>query len=78
MLLRYRERAGLSQAALAKILGYSSPQFISNIERGRCEIPVSKFKLLAKKIKIPIRKLIEYKLANSERRLRQALKSRGL
>jgi len=34
-----REREGLSQKEVATRLGYTSSQFISNIERGLCGIP---------------------------------------
>ncbi len=37
-----RERAGLTQAEVADNLGYSTPQFISNVERGRCRYPIEK------------------------------------
>lgn len=32
----HRKEAGLSQMTIAKKLGYGSPQFISNCERGLC------------------------------------------
>lgn len=37
-----REQSGLSQRTVAKELGYSSPQFISNWERGLCGPPLKK------------------------------------
>jgi transcriptional regulator with XRE-family HTH domain len=37
-----RERAGLTQREVSDTLGYSTPQFISNVERGRCRFPVQK------------------------------------
>lgn len=36
---------GLSQAELSKLLGYKNGQFISNVERGLCSIPL---KMLAR------------------------------
>jgi len=36
-----RLAAGLSQTKLAKRLGWSSPQFVSNIERGLSSLPNS-------------------------------------
>lgn len=39
-LKKWRENVGLSQAAVAKRLLYSSPQFISNWERGRSLPPM--------------------------------------
>lgn len=44
-----RAKANLSQGEVAKRLGYSSPQFISNIERG---ISVAPLNLLAKMTKL--------------------------
>ena len=37
-----REKKGFSQAKLAKILGYSSGQFVSNWERGQSYPPVDR------------------------------------
>lgn len=37
-----REASGHSQRTVAKELGYSSPQFISNWERGLCGPPLKK------------------------------------
>lgn len=37
-----REQSGHSQRTVAKELGYSSPQFISNWERGLCGPPLKK------------------------------------
>lgn len=46
-LVRFREQAGLSQAAVATELGYTSPQFVSNWERGLSEPPPKKVEKLA-------------------------------
>ncbi len=39
-----REQKGLTQAQVANKLGYGSPQFISNIERGISRVPVKSLK----------------------------------
>ena len=39
---RWRERAGLTQKEVSNALGYTTPQFVSNVERGRCRFPVDK------------------------------------
>ena len=44
----YREKAGLTQREVSDVLGYSTPQFISNVERGRCRFPVGKLGKLKK------------------------------
>jgi len=69
----YRELANLSQAELAKKLGYTSPQFVSNIERGLSEMPTKKLKLLQKVLNIPTQKLIAMKLKPVRARLEKAL-----
>lgn len=48
MLKELREKSGLTQAELAKALGYTTPQFVSNWERGLCEPPPEKYPKLAK------------------------------
>ena len=40
----YRLSADLSQGYVSKQLGYSSPQFLSNFERGLCMLPLPKLK----------------------------------
>jgi transcriptional regulator with XRE-family HTH domain len=42
-----RKAAGLSQGVVAKKLGYTSPQFISNWERGLSRPPVATLKKIA-------------------------------
>lgn len=39
---KLREESGLSQGELAKLLGWGSPQFISNIEREKAYYPKEK------------------------------------
>lgn len=43
-----REKAGLTQREVSDSLGYSTPQFISNVERGRCRFPVQKLSKIKK------------------------------
>jgi len=47
-----RIKAGLSQKDVSDKLGYSSPQFISNYERGLCSPPLKKLKKIAELYKI--------------------------
>lgn len=44
---RLRHPKRYSQTELSKLLGYKNGQFISNIERGLCSIPVKSLGLLA-------------------------------
>jgi transcriptional regulator with XRE-family HTH domain len=43
-----REKAGLTQREVSDALGYSTPQFISNVERGRCRFPIQKLPKIKK------------------------------
>ncbi len=43
-----REKAGLTQREVSDALGYSTPQFISNVERGRCRFPIRKLPKIKK------------------------------
>lgn len=52
-LQKKRLKAGMSQVEVGKLLGYSSPQFISNSERGLCLIPLRKMKLVTHLYGIP-------------------------
>lgn len=58
-LKKKRELADVSQTELAKKLGYTSPQFVSNWERGLAAPPPEKMKVLVKTLRIPERELIE-------------------
>ncbi len=41
-----REKNGITQRQASERLGYSSPQFVSNFERGLCALPLKKIKVL--------------------------------
>jgi transcriptional regulator with XRE-family HTH domain len=41
-----RLNSGLTQASVCRMLGYSSPQFLSNFERGLCSMPLPQLKKL--------------------------------
>ena len=47
-----RVKAGLTQGEIANKLGYSSPQFISNIERGLSVIPLKTLAVLVSEYRI--------------------------
>lgn len=48
-----REEAGISQKQLADHLGLKSGQFISNVERGTCSMPLDKCGAMCDLLKIP-------------------------
>ncbi len=54
-----RMDSGLSQLDVAKTLGYSSPQFVSNWERGLVSPPLETIATLIDLYKIPSHEVIE-------------------
>ena len=54
-----REAAGLSQREITDALGWSSPQFISNVERGLAHLPPHCIPAVARMIKISESVLID-------------------
>ncbi|MES2857253.1 MAG: helix-turn-helix transcriptional regulator [Bdellovibrionota bacterium] len=53
-----RVDSGLSQLDVAKVLGYSSPQFVSNWERGLVSPPLETIAVLIELYKIPSNEVI--------------------
>lgn len=47
-----RTSQNLTQGQVADVLGLESPQFISNIERGKCAIPIHIMRQLIKEYKL--------------------------
>jgi transcriptional regulator with XRE-family HTH domain len=54
-----RVAAGLTQRNIAKALGYSTPQFVSNWERGQSRPPLNKISKIAKLIGVDPNELFE-------------------
>lgn len=54
-----RERAGLTQREVSDALGYSTPQFISNVERGRCRFPIQKLPKIRKLYRLSVDQVVE-------------------
>lgn len=69
-----REKAGVTQAVVADALGYSSPQFISNWERGTSVPPISAIPTLAKTIKVSPEKFIDLYVESTKVMLERRLK----
>lgn len=72
-----RTRSGLTQSEVASKLGYSSPQFISNFERGLCSPPIKQLKLMVKLYKMDAKKVIDLILTEQESMLKSALLGSG-
>lgn len=69
-----RISAGLSQRDVADKLGYSTPQFISNWERGVSQPPINSLKKLGDLYKISAEDLFEVTLAATIQDVTQELK----
>lgn len=54
-----RKDAGLSQKDLSQILGYTSPQFVSNWERGLATPPIDKVKKICEVLYIPPSRIMD-------------------
>ncbi|WP_413287990.1 helix-turn-helix domain-containing protein [Bdellovibrio sp. HCB337] len=54
-----RKLAGLSQGAVAKKLGYTSPQFVSNWERGLSRPPVPTLRKIAQIYNISMNEMFD-------------------
>ena len=72
-----RMKVGLSQGDVATKLGYSSPQFISNFERGLCAPPLEKLKVLVSLYSLNGEEVLKLMLKEEERELRLALGLKG-
>ncbi len=68
-----RVKAGLSQGDVATKLGYSSPQFISNFERGLCAPPLNKLKLLVQLYDLNGDEVLRLMMKENEKHLRKSL-----
>jgi transcriptional regulator with XRE-family HTH domain len=66
-----RVAAGLTQSAVAEKLGYSSPQFISNWERGLANPPVFILRNLTKIYKVSADEMFKRLLEQVEAELHQ-------
>lgn len=73
MLKQARIDKKLTQYQVAKALGYTSSQFISNIERGTCAPPMKKLGKLVKLYSLDSRVLTEFLLSCYKKELRQYL-----
>ena len=67
-----RMEANFTQAEVAEKMGYSTPQFISNFERGLCSPPLKNLKTLVRLYKIPTDELLKLIMAEQEEILRKA------
>jgi transcriptional regulator with XRE-family HTH domain len=74
-LKKQRNQAGLSQKEVADCLGYSTPQFISNWERGLSSPPMKALRTLADLYRIRPEELYELMVESTLARIRSDLES---
>ncbi len=68
-----REQAHLTQADVSSRLGYTSPQFISNIERGISVIPLKTLAKMVQLYKINPESVVKIILESQKKLLRDKL-----
>jgi len=71
-----RIEAGLTQQQVASHLGYSSPQFISNWERGISHPPIETLKQIGKLYGIPAEELYDVLLYTSIEDVKKSLRAK--
>jgi transcriptional regulator with XRE-family HTH domain len=76
LLKKSRVEAGLTQNEVAQALGYTSPQFISNWERGLCNPPLENLGKLVELYDMSSQELIETFVDSVRADLKSALKKR--
>ena len=69
-----REKSGLTQREVSDALGYSTPQFIANVERGRCRFPVQKLPKIKKLYRLSTDQMINLILSEERQLLRKVFK----
>ena len=69
-----REKAGLTQREVSDALGYSTPQFISNVERGRCRFPIQKLAKIKKLYRLSVEQTVDLVMADERIVLRKVFK----
>jgi len=72
-----RELKGLTQAQVATQLGYGSPQFISNIERGVSRVPVKSLRSFINLYQLQVDEVINLLLEERRDHLRKILGGGG-
>lgn len=68
-----REKLRMTQADVGYKLGYSSAQFISNIERGVASLPTKQIPAVSRLLKLNVNAIIEAKAEDEKARLRAAV-----
>lgn len=68
----------MSQSELSHKLGYKNGQFISNVERGLCSIPLKSLAQFAEVLDIPKEKVVDVILEDTRATIEHHFKKAGL
>ena len=71
---QFREKAGLTQREVSDALNYSTPQFISNVERGRCRFPIQKLPKIKKLYRLSTEQMVNLILHEEKQELLKVFK----
>lgn len=63
----------ITQGNLARVLGYASPQFVSNWERGLAKPPLETLKKMIKILDLDVDELLNILMKMEEKRLREII-----
>lgn len=69
-----REKSHLTQREVSDALGYSTPQFISNVERGRCRFPIQKLPKIKKLYRLSTIQMMDLVLSEERQLLLKVFK----
>jgi transcriptional regulator with XRE-family HTH domain len=61
MLAKRRLRCDITQAKVATELGFTSPQYISNMERGLTKLPEKHFRKVSQLLGVPLREMVDHR-----------------
>lgn len=71
LILSQRKNKNMSQAELAKKLGYTSPQFVYMLESGKSKFPISNLKRLFQALDLDKKKVMKILLKEYKLKLEQ-------
>jgi transcriptional regulator with XRE-family HTH domain len=71
-----RMKVGLSQGMVCRALGYSTPQYLSNFERGLCSMPLNKLRKLIEMYKMNADEVVKLMVDMQSKYLKSELSGR--
>jgi transcriptional regulator with XRE-family HTH domain len=74
LLLKRRLALNMSQATMARAIGYSTSQFISQWEHGTCEVPPAKLPIIAEVLGLNLETLVRKSIESYAKEYREEVK----